>query len=245
MRQIGFQTPWIYLEEPPELREIYFRYGQPETVRRGTLLQNGGENTKRYYVLKGLATHGLSVATGKNWTPLLAIPGRAISDIDGFTQDLLNMPSYVIRDSTLLSLDDDRWERYVLNDHERFKLFAHYMILKMESITEAMILNYSLPAEDRLKAFLKSLLYNYNALSEGWNKVPLMLSNKEYAAFTGSTSISVSRYFTMWREAGLIKKSRSRNILIHSDLFSDLYDWVDEEYGSNYRYEINSRFLRK
>jgi hypothetical protein len=244
MRQIGLHTPWIYPEEPPELKEIYLRYGELEKIKRGVSIQDGGEYTKRYYIKNGLATHALFV-NDRNWMPVLAIPGRAISDIDGFTQELPNMSTYVIRNSELYSLTDDVWEKYVLNDSYLFRLFSHYMILKLWSITEGMIANYTLKVEDRFRAFLKSLLFNYNTFEKGWNKIPVALSNKEYASFVGSTSATISRFFALWKDAGFIRKSKSYDIYIHSALFEDLFDWVDEEYGPDYRYKITSKFLKK
>jgi CRP-like cAMP-binding protein len=226
MRQVFLQSPWIYHKEPQEIIEIFFRYGVFERLKKGTPLKNGGASGRFYYLKKGLATFTSQDRNGRNFSFCLVIPGRVLADIDGISRENVNVVDKVIRPSEVLSIDYDTWYKHIGSDPDKLLMVTRGIIAKHESHMEAMIANYTLSIEDRLKVFLKTLLKAYeNPLAE-WNWLPLYLSEEEYSGLLGASRVSISRQFIKWRELGLLRKEK-REIIINKAVFDDVYDWTD------------------
>lgn len=229
MRQVFFQKPWIYKEEPLLLRKVYYKYGTLEKLKRGTVLINGGPEGKFYYLKKGLVAFSFQDKNGKSFIFSLVLPGRALADIDGLTRELVNVTDMVIRPSEVLSIDFNIWQKHIGNNLELMHLFAKGLIAKEESHMEAMLSNYTLNVTDRLKVFLKVLITSCKPeIENGWNQMPLYLSYEEYAQIVGASKVSVTRAMKTFQEEELIKKE-NRNIYVHSNLFQEMYDWTNHQ----------------
>lgn len=227
MRQVFLQKPWIYHEEPKEIRDVFFKYGTLERLKRGTAVMNGGEGGRFYYLKKGLGIFSFEDKNGRSFIFNLVLPGRVFADVDGVSREIVNVVDLVIRPSEVLSIDYDAWHKHIGSNPELLLMVTKGIISKHESHMEAMIANYTLSIEERLKVFLKVLLMSYiKEITSGWHGVPLYLSTGEYASLIGSSRVSVSRIFTVWNKKGLLRKE-GREIVIHSDLFDDIYDWTE------------------
>ena len=156
------------------------------------------------------------------------MPGQAFGDVDGITKEVVNCRDLVIRDSELLSLDRETWNKHIGQNASLLMHATKSIIAKHDSIIEAVIANYTLSVPERLKVLLKALLFSdLHQYEDGWNRIPLQLSNSEYAAIMGATRVSISRIFTDWMNQGMIRK-KNREIFVHTDLFKDVYDWMSE-----------------
>lgn len=227
MRQVFFQKPWIYIEEPPQLREVYLKYGSPELLGRGTPLINGGTEGKFYYLKKGLAAFSFQDKHERSFIFSLVIPGRALADIDGLTRELVNVTDSVIRPSEVLSITYDVWQKHIGNNPELMLLYTKGLVAKEETHMEAMIANYTLSVPERLRVFLKVLLTSYNPeIKDGWNMLPIYLSHREYAQILGASEVTVCRTVVEMYEKKLMSRNK-RNIYVHSSLFEDIYDWTE------------------
>ena len=227
MRQVFLQNPWIHHEEPKEIRDIFFRYGTLERIKRGTAVLNGGPDGRFYYLKKGLGVFTFEDKNGRSFIFNLVIPGRVFADVDGISQEFVNVTDSVIRPSEVLSIDYATWHKYIGSNPELLLLMTRGIISKHESHMEAMIANYTLSVDERLKVFLKVLISSYGPIIDGWNEVPLYLSANEYASLVGASRVSVARIFAKWTKAGAVKKEQGRNFSVNSELFSDIYDWTE------------------
>lgn len=227
MRQVFYQKPWIYREEPAVIRDIFLRYGTLERLQKNTPLLNGGEDGRFYYLKKGLATFAFQDMNGRSFIFSLVLPGRVLADVDGISREMVNVTDSVIRPSEVLSISYEKWQKYIGNSPELMLEFTRGIISKEETHMEAMIANYTLSVEDRLRVFLKALITSYQPeITQGWNKVPLYLSQDEYAQLVGSTRVTVNRVKAEWQKNGLSIKNK-RDTAVHSDLFERLYDWTN------------------
>ena len=144
MRQVFFQKPWIYHEEPKEIKGIFFKYGKLERLKRGTAVSNGGVDGKIYYLKKGLGIFSFQDKSGRSFIFNLLIPGRVFGDVDGISKELVNVNDSVIRPSEVLSIDYNIWYKYIVSDNDLLLTFTRGVISKHESHIEAMIANYTL-----------------------------------------------------------------------------------------------------
>ena len=96
-----------------------------------------------------------------------------------------------------------------------------------ESYSEGMVANFTLDPQFRLRTLFKVLITSYGIpLRDDWTVIPLLLNNSQYGQVVNLSRVSVSRIFSQWEAAGLIRKDR-RSISVRKELFSDLYDWID------------------
>lgn len=57
MRQILYGEQWIHPEEPQEIQEIFFKYGQKRKLNKGQELLHGGPTGEITLLLKGLCLY--------------------------------------------------------------------------------------------------------------------------------------------------------------------------------------------
>jgi CRP-like cAMP-binding protein len=222
MRQVFVHAPYVFVSEPAEIKNVYFRYGTFERRNRGTAVIHGGTSGRFYFLKKGLAVSKFTDKHERNHILTLFMPGQAFADMDGITRETVNCTDMLIRPSELLSLDYETWYEHIGSNPKLL------LINKHDAMMEGLIANYTLSVPERIKVLLKALLTSgLNNYKTGWNRVPLNLSNVEYAALVSATRVSISRLFTEWSAEGLLKKN-NRELYVHTDLLSDVYDWMTE-----------------
>lgn len=233
MRQVFLRKPWIYQEEPKEIRDIYYKYGKLETLRKNESVMNGGTEGKFYFLKKGLAAFSAQDKFGKNHMLCLVLPGRAFADVDGFSGDLVNINDYVICQSQVLSITRDIWDEHIGSNVKLLKVFTKNIVGKLETLMEAMISNYTLKVDERLLAFWKVLITSCGKnINEGWNQIPVNLSIENYSKFIGASRITISKLFAKWIDEGVIQKDK-KEICVHSTLLDTVYDWVENDGGKS------------
>lgn len=226
MRQVFLSQPWIHHEEPEDLKAIYYQYGKFEKIKKGTALYNGGQNGMLYFLMKGLGTFSFLSQYGKECIFALITPNRVLADIDGLSGKLVNVSDRIIRDSEVLSIHRDTFFKHIQNTPGLALKLAQSLIAKEESHMEAMIASFTLDVETRLKVFLKVLITSYQKIiQQGWNVIPLCLSNEEYASIVNASRVTISNHFSAWIKNGFMTKNR-RIINVHSGLFEGIYDWL-------------------
>ncbi|MDR2401099.1 MAG: Crp/Fnr family transcriptional regulator [Deferribacteraceae bacterium] len=226
MRQVFVHNPYVYSSEPPEIKNVYFRYGVFERLKRGTPVIHGGAHGRFYFLKKGLGACIFTDKNGRSHIFTLVLPGQAFGDIDGITRETVNCTDMVIRPSEVLSIDYETWYKHIGSRAEILLISAKSIINRHDAMMEQMIANYTLRIPERIKVLLKALITTeFNDYRIGWNKVPFNLSNVEYAALVGATRVSISRLFTEWSFEGLLKKN-NRELFVHTDLLADVYDWM-------------------
>lgn len=228
MRQVFLQTPWIHDEEPAEIKAVFYKYGTLERLKRGSDVLNGGNNGRFYYLKKGLGAFSFEDKHRRRVIFNLVLPGRVFADVDGISKEVVNVVDSVIRPSEVMSISYETWLQHIGSNPALMLLTMKGIISKHESHMEAMIANYTLTVEERLKVFIKVLFNAYKInISEGWHKIPLVLTVSEYASLVGASRISVSRLFGSWISNGLLTKHK-RDFSVKADLFHDVYDWLDK-----------------
>jgi CRP-like cAMP-binding protein len=226
MRQVFLSKPWIYHEEPAEIKAAYLRYGRFEKLKRGTVLRLVGGKGCFCLLTKGLGTHSFKNRHGKVEIFSLILPNRALGDIAGITDTPHNSMVQIIRDSEALILDRKAWMDHVAAKSHLMLAFTRSIIAKEESHMEAMIANYTLDVESRLKVFLKVLITSHGHWAhDGWSTVPLRLSGKEYARLVSASRITISKLFSRWIDIGVMEK-RGWTLRLHHSLFDNVYDWA-------------------
>lgn len=229
MRQVFLSTPWIHHEEPEKLRQIYYQYGQHRKIKKDAFLPNGGENAQISLLLNGLGTFSFQ---GLNEKPIifsLIIPNRVLGDMDGVSGQLVNVNVRLIRDSEILSVERKKFLQAIEKDPSLHRALTQSLIAKQESNLEAMIACHTLDVEARLKVFLKCLLTStQNIITAGWQPVRLYLSHEEYASIINASRVTISKLFSAWENKNLLIK-KGRTISVHTDLFNDVYDWLESK----------------
>lgn len=227
MRQVFLSNPWIHHEEPEELRQIYYQYGTLRKIKKDAFLKNGGESAQISLLLNGLGTFSFE---GLNEKPIifsLVLPNRVLGDMDGFSGQLVNVNARLTRDSEILSVERSTFMSIIEKNPSLHTMLTKSLIAKQESNLEAMIACHTLGVEARLKVFLKCLLTSTQKnMTSGWIPVTLYLSHEEFASIINASRVTISKLFSSWEEQNLLTKKR-RMICVHTNLFSDVYDWLE------------------
>ena len=230
MRQIFQTLPWIHPVEPEEITDIYRKHGVRRRIQRGEVLKHGGQSPKLFYLEKGLCAYFVGGQV-KNRPSVLALilPGRTMGDITCFTKDKVNVLSRALKDSTVLEVDPFAVLEESKKNPDLMLQLGRLLVHKQESHMEGLLANFTLPAPDRLKVFVKTLFLSFRlpVRQDDWNVVPLRLNNEQIALIVNLSRISVSKILSEWQEAGLIKKD-GMTLLVRSELFAGIYDWMDE-----------------
>ena len=109
MRQIVFGQQWIHSEEPPEIKEIFFKYGEKRKIKKGQELLHGGPFGEIGYLLKGLCFYRFWDWNDKEHVFSLILPKRCMGDIDGASCTVANVSAYVVKDGEALFLPYEIW----------------------------------------------------------------------------------------------------------------------------------------
>lgn len=228
MRQVFHTFPWVHPEEPQEIQAIYAKHGHLRRIKKGEILKNSYEHNQLFFLRKGLCAYYINFYMDKPRVLSLIVPGRVMGDITCITKDRVNVTVRAMRDSEFLSISPQYLLDEVSRDKDKVFLLMQSVIRKQESHLEGMIANFLLMPEQRLQALIKTLLLTYkNAVVDGWNILPLVLSHEEYGEITNITRVSVSRIFSRWKQDGMMM-SHGRTLQVHSRLFEGLYDWLSD-----------------
>ncbi len=229
MRQIFHALPWIPPEEPKELQELYYKYGVPVSFKSRQLLKNRGEPNKLLFITKGLAAYYIADRYKSHPSVLnLLIPKRTACDLSALTQTTVNVTTRAIGTCEVLMMPPSIVRNAMLQDAKLATLVAQHVLFKQECSIEAMVANFTLEPPIRLKTLLKVILLSFeHKIADGWNTMPVFLNNEQYGAVVNLTRVSVSRLFSEWGAEGYIRKDGHR-MEVHSDLFGDIYDWLDK-----------------
>ncbi len=231
MRQIFQSLPWIHPVEPEEITAIYRKHGVRRHVRRGEVLKQGGQEPKLFFLEKGLCAYFVGGQIKNRPSVLsLILPGRTMGDITCFTKDKVNVLSRALKDSVVLEVDPFAVLEESKKNPDLMLLLGRLLIHKQESHMEGLLANYTLSAPDRIRTFFKVLFLSFrlHLKRDEWNVVPLRLNNEQIALIVNLTRISVSKILSEWQEQELLKKD-GKTLLVKSELFDGLYDWMDAE----------------
>lgn len=230
MRQIFKTLPWVPPKELPETLSLFRQYGVPATIPSGHLLKAKGAEKKLFLITGGAAAYYVADRYKSHPSLLsLLIPGCSACDLSVITGDRVNVTTRAIGSCDVLVMQPHILIDY-MTEHGDFAFKeARHVTRKQECSIEAMVANFTLEPQERLRRFLKVLLLSYEIpLSEdGWNKIPLDLTNEQYGAVVNLTRVSVSRIFSDWIAKELLYKS-GRNVFVKAKLFENIYDWCTD-----------------
>lgn len=225
MRQIFHQLPWLYPEDPPEVKELYYKHGKTAHYKKGDILKRGGESQKLFHLVKGMCAYFLNYAEGKPRSFAIILPGSSMCDLTCITQERVNVTTIVMRDSDLLLIPPNTLLNAMKNDAELAIKVCRMQISKQESSLEATTANFTHEPAMRLKILMKALFAKHNIAITEWNKLPIVVTNEEFGLFIDSTRVTVNRVLSAWLKEGLIKKE-GKQIFVRHNLFDDVYDWL-------------------
>ena len=226
MRQIFRTLPWIHPAEPGVLQDLYRRHGVKRHVKKGEILKSGGEAPVLFFLEKGLASYWINWSSPGHAAVLsLILPGRTMGDITCFSGERVNVTSRTLQDSDIWVVRRGDLLAEYLRNAQLLLTVSQLLVRKQESHIEGMTANFTLPAEARVKLFLRVLFAAYGLkLHEGGNVIPLLISNELIGGIVNLSRMSVYRIISEWEAEGLAKRS-GRNLSVASRLFDDVYDW--------------------
>ena len=225
MRQIVFGQQWIHSEEPPEIKEIFFKYGEKRKIKKGQELLHGGPFGEIGYLLKGLCFYRFWDWNDKEHVFSLILPKRCMGDIDGASCTVANVSAYVVKDGEALFLPYEIWHREITANTKILDIFKAHEIKKQESQSEALLACFTKEEDMRLISLFQALIKAYYPIKpDGWNPLPVQLNTVMLSKIISSSRTSVSLQLSEWANRGLVKKD-GKFLLIHGALFSDVFDW--------------------
>lgn len=230
MRQIFHALPWIPPKEPQIVLDIFNEYGVSLSFRSGQPLKGKGEKNKLFLITKGAAGYYIADQYKSHPSVLnLLIPGRSACDLSALTETKVNVTTRALGPCEVLAMHPHLISKAMLENPQMGLEMAKHVIIKQECSIEAMVANFTLEPQERLRRLLKVLLISYERKIDpiSWMRMPLDLTNEQYGAVVNLTRVSVSRIFSEWTSKYLIKKS-GRNLFVKAELFKDMYDWVKE-----------------
>lgn len=227
MRQIFQVLPWIPPKELPETLGLFRRYGVPAVYGNGELLKHKGEAKKLFLITEGTAAYYVADRYKSHPSVLnLLIPGRSACDLSAITGDRVNVTTRAIGNCQVLMMQPDVLMDYVSASPDFAVKQLRHVTKKQECSIEAMVANFTLEPEERLRRLLKVVLVSSEMppVYEDWNRIPIDLTNEQYGAVVNLTRVSVSRIFSEWTTKMLLKKS-GKNIWVHGKLLENIDDW--------------------
>lgn len=225
MRQIVFGQQWIHSEEPPEIKEIFFKYGEKRKIKKGQELLHGGPFGEIGYLLKGLCFYRFWDWNDKEHVFSLILPKRCMGDIDGASCTVANVSAYVVKDGEALFLPYEIWHREITANTLILDIFTAHVVKKQESQIEALLACFTMEVDMRLVSLFQALIKAYYPIkADGWNPLPVQLNTVMLSKIISSSRTSVSLQLSEWASRGLVKKD-GKFLLIHGALFSDVFDW--------------------
>lgn len=228
MRQIFQNLPWVQPAVPPVIASLYERRGVLQKVKRNQVLKAGGDNPKSFLLVRGLCVYRIASAI-KGSSSILSLipPGRSMCDISAAVDERVNVETVAWRDCVVYAMPPRTLSEEMSKDPEFGKAVLADVTAKEESYIEGMVANFTLDPQSRLRTLFKVLITSYGIpIRDDWTVIPLLLNNSQYGQVVNLSRVSVSRIFSQWEAAGLIRKDR-RSISVRKELFSDLYDWID------------------
>ncbi|MEI3144771.1 MAG: Crp/Fnr family transcriptional regulator [Dakarella massiliensis] len=148
-------------------------------------------------------------------------------DISAAVDERVNVETVAWRDCVVYAMPPRTLSEEMSKDPAFGKAVLADVTAKEESYIEGMVANFTLDPQFRLRTLFKVLITSYGIpLRDDWTVIPLLLNNSQYGQVVNLSRVSVSRIFSQWEVAGLIRKDR-RSISVRKELFSDLYDWID------------------
>lgn len=225
MRQIVFGQQWIHSEEPPEIKEIFFKYGEKRKIKKGQELLHGGPFGEIGYLLKGLCFYRFWDWNDKEHVFSLILPKRCMGDIDGASCTVANVSAYVVKDGEALFLPYEIWHREITANTKILDIFTAHVVKKQESQIEALLACFTMEVDMRLISLFQALIKAYYPIKpDGWNPLPVQLNTVMLSKIISSSRTSVSLQLSEWANRRLVKKD-GKFLLIHGALFSDVFDW--------------------
>lgn len=228
MRQIFQNLPRVQPAVPPVIASLYERRGVLQKVKRNQVLKAGGDNPKSFLLVRGLCVYRIASAI-KGSSSILSLipPGRSMCDISAAVDERVNVETVAWRDCVVYAMPPRTLSEEMSKDPAFGKAVLADVTAKEESYIEGMVANFTLDPQFRLRTLFKVLITSYGIpLRDDWTVIPLLLNNSQYGQVVNLSRVSVSRIFSQWEAAGLIRKDR-RSISVRKELFSDLYDWID------------------
>ncbi|MDY6010553.1 MAG: Crp/Fnr family transcriptional regulator [Duodenibacillus sp.] len=229
MRQVMRTRPWTLPVEPPQLVEIFRRYGREVVYDKGQPLSHGGLTGDVSLLLEGMVTFSFVDIASKSRIFALILPGRTIGDLDALNPHSTRVVAECIRPSRLLVVSNEAYRAALRSSVELMELYADLAILKAESVLEGAFANFTMDLDGRLRALLYSLMCESPIFRAQpnieWCACPVDLTVTEIARIVAGNRSWVSTKLSEWTEEGLVRRV-GRVMEIRTSLFSPVYDWL-------------------
>lgn len=229
MRQVMRTRPWTLPVEPPQLVEIFRRYGREVVHDKGQPLSHGGLTGDVSLLLEGMVTFSFVDIASKSRIFALILPGRTIGDLDALNPHSTRVVAECIRPSRLLVVSNEAYRTALRSSVELMELYADLAILKEESVLEGAFANFTMDLDGRLRALLYSLMCESQVFRTQpeieWCPCPVDLTVTEIARIVAGNRSWVSTKLSEWTDEGLVRRV-GRIMEIHSSLFAQVHDWL-------------------
>ena len=162
MRQVFNGLPWIPPAEHKLIRDLFEKYGRKQTIRKNLILKSGGDDSKLFYIVKGLCLYFVNYTQGKTSVMAILPPGRSICNLSCLSRKRVNVTTYAKKGTEVLSISPELYRRHIRKNQEIAEVVLKESIFKHESVLEGMIANATLSHEDRLRTFYKAIFFSNN-----------------------------------------------------------------------------------
>lgn len=200
MRQIFQPFPYFLPADPEPVRRLFETTGSIRRVKKGEVLKRGGEDAKLFFLTKGLCAYQLDgTASGRTVHLAIIPPGRAMGDLTASVHARANVVTVALEPSEVLVTAPGELTRAMRDGRVPPETEIANVIAKEEALLEGMTANFTLP---------------------------LTVTAEMIGAVLNMNRVSVSKIFGKWTAAGLAKRE-GRSWCVSTELFRDLYDWIE------------------
>lgn len=223
-------VPWITHSLHPKLYSLIEKIGTPRALKAEEPLIQPGEPVNQVIVVaKGVTGREVGQISGA----IAISPPRHIAC--GNLNFLTSLPCigryFALVDSTVIQVPQKLLRGILQNDRETAWLFS--VQAELCTLSDRMgFAIYTIPVEDRLKAFFIAWARNYGRFAQdasgaGWCVMPSTVQRKYIASVANTSRVSLDKTMRAWRESGAYV-SQGSSICMKTSLLEPVYRWMSD-----------------
>ncbi|MDR2400829.1 MAG: Crp/Fnr family transcriptional regulator [Deferribacteraceae bacterium] len=207
-------VPGIVPELPAEIKDIFFRHGVKQVVKKGFMSHDEfAEPVRMIMINSGCFFHGLVDKNSNKDIAISLLPrGRMVGFVNFFSRERMPSRSGALERSEIYVIPHKVMREIVNNDIKLLQIFSEYQERCNKSDMH-MLWALNLPVDDRIKILFTSALLSFGydfdrETLNDWVALPINLTRPAIAQFAYSSILSVNRVLAVWREEGVLKKRK-------------------------------------
>ena len=207
---------------PTELEKIDDVVASRRKIKRGaTLFRNGEKFTSLYAIRTGFFKTCVASEDGRDQVTGFQMAGEVVG-LDGIVNDHHTCDAVALEDAEVCVMPFDRIEEL---SREVTSLQRHvHKIMSREIVREngVMLLLGSMRAEERLAAFLLSLVQRLHARGFSQSELVLRMTREEIGSYLGLKLETVSRTFSKFVDDGIVEVKQRHVRILNTDALKDI-----------------------